>query len=67
VLWSKLPVKAWLKCIVVKIMSFSMAVLCHGQNHQFQHGWNVPGSKSSVSASLKGLAVKITSFSMAEM
>jgi hypothetical protein len=43
-------VSAWIECVMVKIVSFSMAGMCDGQNRQLQHGWNVSWSKSSVSA-----------------
>jgi hypothetical protein len=41
--------------------------MCHGQNRQFQHGWNVSWSKSSISAWLECVLVKIVSFSMFEI
>jgi hypothetical protein len=31
VLWSKTSVSAWLECVVVKIVSFSMAGKCHSK------------------------------------
>jgi hypothetical protein len=37
----------------IKIISFSIAGMCLGQNRQFQHGWNVALTKSSVSAWLE--------------
>jgi hypothetical protein len=43
---------------MVKIASYSMAGMCHGKNHQFQHGWNVTWLKSSVSAVLECVVVK---------
>jgi hypothetical protein len=57
-------VLAWLEYVMVKIVSFSMANMCHGQNRQFQHVWNMSWSKLSVSACLE-LMVKIVSFRMA--
>jgi hypothetical protein len=36
--WSKWSVSAWLESVMVKIVSFSTARLCHGQNRQFQLG-----------------------------
>jgi hypothetical protein len=50
--------------VMVKIISFSMARMCHGQNLLFKHVWNVSWSKSSVSAWLECVMVKIISFSM---
>jgi hypothetical protein len=41
-----------------------MSGMCHGPNRPFQHGWNVPWSKSSISAWLECVMVKIVSFSM---
>jgi hypothetical protein len=50
---------------MVKSVSFSMAGMIHGQNCQFQHGWNVSWSKSSVSVLLEYVMVKSVSFSTA--
>jgi hypothetical protein len=36
--WSKLSVSTWLECVMVKIIRFSMARMCHGLNCPFQHG-----------------------------
>jgi hypothetical protein len=52
-----------------------MVGMCCGQNHHFQHGWNVMWSKSPVSAwvelvaemSVERVVVKIVSFSMSGM
>jgi hypothetical protein len=44
-----------------------MTGMCHGQNHQFQHDWNVSWKKSSVSAWLECVMVKIVSFSTAKI
>jgi hypothetical protein len=67
--WSKLLVSAWMGCIVVKIISFSMSGMecvvviidnfsiygtCYGQNLQFL-------------ACLECVVVKIVSFSMSGM
>jgi hypothetical protein len=38
-----------------------------GQKFQFQHGWNMYGSKTPISAWLESVVVKIVSFSMAAM
>jgi hypothetical protein len=46
------------------IVSFSMAETCHGLNHQFQHYWNVPWSKSAISACLECVVVKNVCFSI---
>jgi hypothetical protein len=50
---------------MVKIVSFSMFIICHGQNCQLQHSWNVSWSKLSVTACLQYIMVKIVHFSMA--
>jgi hypothetical protein len=42
-----------------------MSGICHDQNRQFQHGWNVSWSKLSVSVWLEYVMVKSVSFSMA--
>jgi hypothetical protein len=36
---SKWPVSAWLECVLVKMISFSMAGMCNGKTRQFQHDW----------------------------
>jgi flagellar biosynthesis/type III secretory pathway M-ring protein FliF/YscJ len=32
--WSKLLVLAWLECVMVKIISFSIARICHSKNSE---------------------------------
>jgi hypothetical protein len=51
----------------ISIISFSMAGTRHGQNRQFQHGWNVLWSKLSVSAGLENVVVQNISFRMSVM
>jgi hypothetical protein len=62
--WSKLSVSAWLDYVMVKIVSFIMAGLCHGQTRPFQHGWNVSWSKSLVLGCLDYFVIEIIIFSM---
>jgi hypothetical protein len=38
---SKSSASFFLKCVMVKIVRFSMAGMCNDQNRPFQHGWNV--------------------------
>jgi hypothetical protein len=38
VLYPKLSVSAWMGCVMVKILSFSMSGMSPGINCQFQHG-----------------------------
>jgi hypothetical protein len=49
---------------MIKIVSFSMAGICNGQNCPFQHAWNVSWSKLSVSACLEYVMVTIVSINM---
>jgi hypothetical protein len=44
---------------VINNVLFSMAVMSHGQNHQFQNDWNVSWSKLSVLVWLEYVVVKI--------
>jgi hypothetical protein len=66
-LWSKWSISALLEYVMVKIDHFSMAGICHGQNCQFQHSWNVSWSKLSVLACREYVVVTIVSISMSGM
>jgi hypothetical protein len=37
--WLKMSVPAGLEYVMVKIVRFSMAEMCHGQYRQFPHDW----------------------------
>jgi hypothetical protein len=60
-------VSASLEYVMLKIVHFSMAKICCGQNGQFQHYWNMLWSKSTILAWLEYVMVKIVSFSIAGM
>jgi hypothetical protein len=68
---------AWLECVMVKNVRFSMAGKCHGVKRQIDHGQNVHGQtcliphgwpvllpKTSYSAWLCSVMIKIVQFSM---
>jgi hypothetical protein len=70
---SKTSISAWLKCVVVQSVSFSIAAIGIVQKSQLHHSWNVLWSKSSdsawqtsVSALLECVVVKNVSFSILE-
>jgi hypothetical protein len=81
--WSKSSVSAWLQCVMVKIVSFSMsrnvkakivhfsmAGMCHSKKSsgsECLEDWKMSWSKSSVSAWLECDMVTIVHFSMSEM
>jgi hypothetical protein len=41
----KTLLSSWLECVAIKNVGLSMAGMCHGKKHPFQHGLNMLYSK----------------------